>query len=299
MAISPFLVLRQILEPRLGRKSRAWLKAASTEVADDVGDARFCALLSLGSRHARQHTPLLARDEERAALARATEGVEIEGWSLLETLRVVLILSRSDLGEESGAVAIEEAFRYADEGETCALYRSLAFLPQPERFLDRAREGCRSNMLSVFNAAALDTPFPRDHFDDLAWNQAALKALFIGAPLWRLVGLDQRLSEDLCRMALDLVDERRSAGRAVQPELWLLLGGFGGERARTALEAEVAPSNPNLNGRRAAAIAFARAGLNERLAELKESETQPAVAATMAQALAGQTDRKALGALLF
>ena len=51
-----------------------------------------------------------------------------------------------------------------------------------------------------------------------------LKALFVGAPLWRVYGLDKRIDAELARMALDLADERCSAHREVQPELWLCLG---------------------------------------------------------------------------
>ena len=293
MPVSSFLVLRQIVEPRLDRKSRGWLKSASKEIADGAPDARFCALVSEASRHARQRTPLAPDEDERTAVQRACPRVEIERWSLLEALRVAVLLSRPDLGEESGAVAVEEVFRFADEGESCALYRSLAFLPGPERFLSRAREGCRSNMQSVFEAAALDTPYPVEHFDELAWNQAAIKALFIGAPLWRMVGVDERLSEELCRMALDLSEERRSAGRPVQPELWMLLGEHGGERALVAIQGELDDDNADSIGRSGAALALARRGETEELAARKETEADPRVALTMADALAGRTDQTA------
>ena len=49
-----------------------------------------------------------------------------------------------------------------------------------------------------------DTPYPLQHFDNLAWRQALIKAIFIGAPLWRIHGLDQRLSPELARMALGM-----------------------------------------------------------------------------------------------
>ncbi len=188
-------------------------------------------------------------------------------------------------------MAIEEAFRYADEGEACALYRAMAFMPEQARFSARVREGCRSNMLSVFEAAGLDTPYPRDNFDEIAWNQLAVKALFMGAPLWRLVGLDERRSDDLCRMALDLVEERRSAGRPVQHELWLLLYGDSDERMLDALEAELNPQNENVLGRCGAVFGLARIGQTERLVARKADEQNPKVALTIAVALSGHTDR--------
>ena len=57
-------------------------------------------------------------------------------------------------------------------------------------------------MLTVFEANACDTPYPATHLDDLAWRQLVIKALFVGAPLWRVYGLDKRLDAELARMAM-------------------------------------------------------------------------------------------------
>src|SRR5262245_38686228 len=256
-------LLRDAARGRLPPPGQAWLDAAVAEIAElgagGGADERFGALLSGASRHAHRQ-PLAPTDAERAAARGALEGLEIERWTLLETLRVALILARGDLARPGAAAAIESAFQYADEGELCALYRSLALWPEPKRFALRAGEGCRSNMRSVFEAVACDTPFPARWFDELAFNQCVVKAIFIGAPLWRVWGLDSRLNAELARMALDLADERRSAGRPVQPELWLALGKHGGARGVQALERELDPVNPNRAGRRAAALALGRAG---------------------------------------
>ena len=75
-------------------------------------------------------------------------------------------------------------------------------------------------------------------------------------------------------MALDLADERKSAGRAVPTELWLCLGPYGGERGVTAIEQELASGDGT--GRRAAAIALARAGEEERIGLWLEREQDPA-----------------------
>ena len=281
------LFLRQLLEPRLDRKARSWFKDAAREIAEGAADSRFCSLLSFASRHARRSVPLAPSEEEIARGGQFVEGWNVERWSLLDTLRAGLVLSRPDLAEESGALAIEEAFRFADEGEAVALYRTLALLPDGKRFLWRAQEGCRTNMKSVFEAAALDTPFPALHFADDAWHQVAIKCLFVGAPLWRLWHLDERLSPELARMALDLVDERRSANRTVAHDLWLCLGEHGGARGFESLELELsAPANPL--GRRAAIYGLARAGQSARV-EVLAGDDDPQLALTAKIALAGPT----------
>jgi hypothetical protein len=201
------------------------------------------------------------------------------------------VLSRRDVGDQGVVDALEECFRYADMGELVALYRAQALLPDRQRFAWRAGEGCRSSMRVVFEAAACDNPLPFTVFDDRAWRQLVIKALFVEAPLWRVYGLDQRLDAELARMALDLADERRSAARLVYPELWACLGRFAGERGRAALEKELAGTHQA--GRRAAAIALARAGDMERLTELSQREKDPVVRAAMESALKGRIHQSA------
>ena len=250
--------LEALLAARLQPSASAFLADASAEIGAGVDDVRFSSLISLASRHARG--PLAPSGDERAEAGRLLPGWDPERWDLLETLRVVLVLSRPDLGDDGTVSAIESVFEYADEGEARALYRSLAHLPGGERFAWRAGEGCRTNIVPVFEAVACDTPFPAQHFDELAWNQLCIKAVFIGAPLWRVHGLDERHNPELARMALDLVEERRSAGRAIQPELWLCLGTLGGERALPALCEELERATTDLE-RKAAWIGLARAGV--------------------------------------
>jgi hypothetical protein len=291
---SPPEVLDALIAAHTSETALAALDKACAEVAAGVSTTRFCSLFSMQSRSAGRGL-LEPTEAERAAAQSALPGWEVELWTKLEAVRVRLILARRDLDGDAGSRAIEELFRFADQGELCALYRSLAFLPAGERFAWQAAEGCRTNMLDVFTAVACDTPYPRAHFDDVAWRQMVIKALFVGAPAWRIDGLDDRLDEELARMALDLVEERRSAGREIQHELWLCLGKYGGDRALAALESELATENTR--GRRAAAYGLARAGAETRLAELAENEPAGPVADAMRDALGGNCARTVFRAL--
>jgi len=53
-----------------------------------------------------------------------------------------------------------------------------------------------------------------------------LKALFIGAALEPIQGLDERANPELARILLDFAHERWAAGRAVPAELWRCVGPF-------------------------------------------------------------------------
>jgi hypothetical protein len=287
--------LNELLTTRMPPDSARWLADAASEtraLASNASAERhaFPTLFSLASRHVPRRM-LAPKPEELAQAFDLVEGWNPERWTLLEGARAVLMLSRTDLEDARGIEALEECFRYADVGELCALYKLLALLPAPERCTWRAGEGCRSSMRAVFESAACDTPFAFRYFDDLAWRQLVIKALFVEAPLWRVYGLDQRIDGELARMALDLCDERRAAGREVQPELWLALGRASGERGREALERELAGTFQR--GRRAAAIALARLGAIERLSALCEVERDPLVRDTMQLALKGRVHQSA------
>lgn len=254
--LDPTPLIDSMVQARLAPAGRDWLARALAEQAGDVDDARFGQLLSAASRIARRQ-PLQPSPALRMTFRAAADGLDPERWTLLEAVRVRLILAHPQRANDRGQAALESAFQYADEGELCALYRSLALLPEPKRFAWRAGEGCRSNMRSVFEAVACDTPYPWRWFDPIAWRQCVMKALFIGAPVARIQGLAARRDEELARMALDLADERRSAGRPVPADLWNVVGPCGGARADASIAGELDAANAiaaaNPDGPRAAA----------------------------------------------
>lgn len=277
--------LDELLTPRLSERAREFRAKASAELAEGVSRQRFAALLALASRHARRQ-PLALTSEDRVRAEALLPGWTPAGWNLLELLRVSLILARSDLRETRFAEDFEAQFQFADEGETCALYRSLPLLPEGERFVWRAAEACRTNMLTVFEAVALDSPYPVEHFDQTAWNQLVIKALFLDCPLYRIAGLDSRLSAELTRMALDWAEERHSAGRDYHLGLWLCLGPHHSTRVRALLEQHWPNAIPL--ERRAMALAAGRAEQGDWLRQAKSEEPDAQVQVDLQKASEGR-----------
>jgi hypothetical protein len=158
-------------------------------------------------------------------------------WTIDGVGRTVLILSFPHEEPNRYINTLDKIFETADVREAIALYQSLPLLPHPERFKLRAAEGIRSNLTSVFNAVALNNPYPAAYLDDLAWNQMILKALFVGSPLKLIYGLQQSNNRQLCQMLIDYARERLAAKRNVNPELWQLVASFN-PQAVTSLEAE-------------------------------------------------------------
>lgn len=262
--------LRTALQPHLDAAGQAFLDGARGVDGSQLGPT-----LARASRFARSR-PLNATPEACCQAAGLRPGWNPERWQVLEALRVAVLLEREDLATPEFAQAYLGVFPFADEGELRALYKSLALLPDGERFVWQAAEGCRSNVLGVFEAVACDSPYPAAHFDDVAWRSLCIKALFMGSPVWRIAALDSRLSPELARMALDLVEERRSAGRPIAADQWLLLGAHGGERALQHLTTEWKTLPAGERG--AVALALARAQALEVLESLPhETADEPAL----------------------
>ena len=144
----------------------------------------------------------------------------------------------------------------------------------------RATDGCRTNIKGVFEAIAHRNPYPARYFDEVAFNQLCLKALFVGSHLYLIHGLTSRLNERLSRMMTDYAFERWAASRVVSPELWRCVASHPDERCMEALERAL--SQQDELTRNAAALACHESGhsgvrslLHEHpaLAELAQSGT--------------------------
>ena len=153
-------------------------------------------------------------------------GLHIHGWTTDQTARILILLLLPHDDANTYAKTLNQLFTTADVGELTALYSALPLLPHPEALRPQAAEGVRTNMGVVFNALALDNPYPADYLYDPAGNQLVLKAVFVGSPLHRMVRIDERANATLARILRDFAHERWAAGRPVSPEIWRLVTPF-------------------------------------------------------------------------
>lgn len=144
-------------------------------------------------------------------------------WSIDQAARLAFVLA-DGMDGAAFKTRLEQLFRTADIAELITFYRGLPLYPNPELHVARAREGARSGMQPIFEAVAHRNPYPREQFDENAWNHMVLKALFIGSRLDPIDGLDARANAPLMRMLCDYAHERWAAGRPVSPELWRCVG---------------------------------------------------------------------------
>lgn len=203
----------------------AWLHEKQAQIADGAADYVFYTSFSAVPRHTGK-ADLDLSEADRDAADTARPGWRPGGWSVDQAGRARLVLSLPDADRDDYLSTLERVFTHADMGESVALYQTLPLLPYPEAHRERAADGLRTNMTAVFNAIALHNPYPAEQFDEGAWNQMVLKAVFVGSSLHAIQGIDERANPKLARMLVDYAHERWAADRSVTPELWRPVGPF-------------------------------------------------------------------------
>jgi hypothetical protein len=199
----PLDLVRAGIEP----PGRAWLDAAVAAIRVPFDREAFTVAFTMAARRV-----------GRISLP--------AGWSADEAARAALLL-RGAAAQPSAAFAalVDDLYQHGDNRERQAILRTLAWLPDPERFLALAVEACRTSIQPVFEAIACENGYPAAHFPDLNFNQMVLKALFTGVGLRRIVGLQGRITGELRRMAAGYASERRAAGRSVPADIGVVLDG--------------------------------------------------------------------------
>lgn len=220
---TPQDLLLPLLEPT---KARPWLAEKLTKLTTDLRPRDFYLAFSAASRFVPQEVAqpsgaLLAAIEQRYPNFSATE------WTQDQLARILLMAA---LPEDRNQTILDDLFATADYRELVALYKGLYWLPNAADFVSRAREGSRTNMTGVFDALALDNPFPAAYLPEDAWNQLVLKAMFMERPMYRFYRIEDRKNPTLAAIFLDYAEERWSAHRKVSPELWRFVDGFVEER---------------------------------------------------------------------
>ncbi len=215
------------LDRQLGDAANEWFSAQISKLEETDADRELYMAVSLVPRKIGKDDLALGADDLEAADA-IRPGWEPAGWSTDQAARLALMLTSSSDGETFNR-RLDQLCTTADVRELIAFYQGLPIYPEQERYIDRAREGARTNMKAVFEAVAHRNPYPAENFDQNAWNQMVLKAIFVGSALAPIKGLDERRNEELATTLVDYAHERWAASRTITPELWRMVGPFADE----------------------------------------------------------------------
>ncbi|WP_147294175.1 EboA domain-containing protein [Pontibacter diazotrophicus] len=248
--------LKELLERNTTVQGIEWLTKKMDQLAsEDAKDKDLYLAFSAAPRFVgKEKLRITEADLEQANTIR--KGFNPSRWTADQAARTLLLLSLPAQDADAFAKKLETLFSTADMGELVALYGSLPLLPHPASFKKRAAEGVRTNMGDVYEAVALENPYPADYMEEEAWNQLLLKTLFVAKPLYRIYGIEARSNAELARMLTDYAHERWAAGRPVSPELWRPVGPYINET--NIQDIEKLFSQPNEVEREAAALACAQ-----------------------------------------
>ena len=222
----PFLF--GLLKKDAESKSLEWIQIQSEKIRNGGLPSQFFLAFSQASRYFKKdHLNVFDSDKTRAE--ELVSGFEPSYWNSLQAARTILLLQLPQQ-KEKWFSAINQLFETGDMYEQQALYAALPLMPFQEELLPRAIDGCRTNMTLIFDAIALNNPFPAKYFPEANWNQLVLKSIFMQRPLYRIQKLDERRNPALAAIASDFAHERWAAGREVMPELWRLVAPFINEK---------------------------------------------------------------------
>lgn len=212
------VLFKKIIENHFSDKEKNWINQKLLKVEQENKPKEFY-LAFTGAHRFLSRDEINFDEQEIIDLKSKYQDFISARWTHEQLGRLILMLV---LPVDQNHQILEDFFSAADMKELVVLYRGLFLLKNANNFVARAIEGIRTNMISVFDAIALNNPFAAHYFTEEPWNQMVLKAIFMQRPLYKIVGLDNRRNEDLARIARDFAHERWSAGRIVSPELWRL-----------------------------------------------------------------------------
>ena len=211
-------LLFEWLAKRLDSAASEWIQMKCSAVQSGNLRDLYLAFGFVSRKLPKTELALSTQELEQADAVRL--GWRPELWSVQDVARTLLILQYDPGSEDQFVTVLDRLFAAGEVHELIALYQAIPLLPYPERHTDRAGEGIRTNMQSVFRAIAHRNSYPSEQLSDGMWNQMVLKCLFVGAPLYPVLGLDLRVNAELSQMLCDYAHERWAASRTVHPELW-------------------------------------------------------------------------------
>ena len=219
------VLLKNWLDNRVDADALAWLNRNLAEIENSASEKTLFTSFSAVPRYiGKAKLELSAADLQIAN--QLIPGWNPVDWTCVRVGRALLLISYPYRDRDKYLGTLDKIVAAADVAEAIAFYQSLPLLPYPEQFQLRAAEGIRTNMTSVFNAVALNNPYPAQYLNDLAWNQMVLKALFVGSPLHLIYGIQRRNNQQLSQMLIDYARERLTAKRTVSSHNWELVMPF-------------------------------------------------------------------------
>ncbi|MET4080972.1 hypothetical protein ABIB40_000917 [Pedobacter sp. UYP30] len=244
-----------VIKNNINESSLMWLESAGKSAEIEKLVQAFVMLPRKTGK-----SPLKISSQQQDALQQLDMS-HLNNWTIDRLARVWLLGVQSLAGAEKSHPVIESLFLSAEMNEAVALYSALPFLAKPKTWVKRCAEGIRSNIGSVLEAIMENNLYPSENLDEAAWNQLVLKAFFTERNITKIQGLDERANEQLALTLSDYARERYAAGRAVNPQLWRVVGYFINDKIFEAIKIGLANQDDREHKAIAVAISMSDYGL--------------------------------------
>ena len=217
--------LMRILSYDSTEEAMTWLEEQKNRIQGDSAGLKLFTAFSQASRYFKKDLNQL-NNADLGDADRLVAGFRPDKWNRLQTARTYLLLHFEAKDAAHFVKTLDRLLGSADMYEQEAIYAALPIMPYQESLKLRAADGLRTNITSVFDAIALNNPYPAKYLDELAWNQMVIKAFFLQRPIYQIQQSDARANASLTKILVDYAHERWAAGREVMPEIWRFVGPF-------------------------------------------------------------------------
>jgi hypothetical protein len=213
---------QKLVFSKLSPEESLWLSENISLVHKDTFGSKFILAYSLVFRFISKTNPKWTV-EDLLFLEKQYPSFSKNEFNRQSLCRAVLMI---EVPGENREIILKRLLESCGLKEQEDFFKSLYFLEAPLELQSLAEEGIRTNVENVFDAIALNNPYPTKFLSEGAWNQMVLKAIFMGRPLYKIYDLLERNSLNLALIVNDYIKERWAANREVSPEIWQLLSDY-------------------------------------------------------------------------
>lgn len=208
--------LLKILEDNVSEENKAWLLSKIKNIVETESTKDLYLTYSL--------IPTKIKTTDQLSFPEDSDGLGgylgLQDANLQQIARIYLLFKVLEAKEEFFKSKVANIIEVADKSELETFLKFLVLLPNPENYKAQAVEALRTNISTVFDAIALNNPYPALYFNEQQWNQMYLKAAFMQQDLTAIEQVDKRANQELARIISDYAHERWAASREIDPHFW-------------------------------------------------------------------------------
>jgi hypothetical protein len=226
--------LQELISEQISKEALQWLNECLAIARSPEGEIKtYQAFARIPSVTGKNHVIFTDKTLYKIPQIGALRNLNLR---MDQAARILVLLSLPADNPLEYNKSLKKFFEFADMNELETICLGLSLYPFPALHIELAKQGLRSNIKTVFEAIAINNPYPGDYFDNQTWNQMMLKAIFLECSIYKILGVDKRANSELARMLCDYAQERWAAGRQVSPELWRTVAPFINAKKFTDIE---------------------------------------------------------------